>query len=88
MGLCWTCYYTPGVRDQYQTQSKFGVRGVGGQNHRKPTMPTSVLPGTTEKVAVMAERAKRGEHLFHPEDATCETCSTYSSASRDAAGSS
>ena len=27
-GLCWTCYYTPGLRDQYPSTSKFGRRGV------------------------------------------------------------
>jgi len=31
--------------------------------------PTSARPGTPEKLRVMAERAERGEALFHPRDA-------------------
>ena len=27
-GLCWSCYYTPGVRDLYPSTSKFARRGV------------------------------------------------------------
>ena len=29
---------------------------------------TAAKPGTEEKIAVMAERAKRGESVFHPRD--------------------
>jgi hypothetical protein len=35
---------------------------------RIPT-PTAFLPGSPGKVAVLAERAARGEQLFHPADA-------------------
>ena len=28
-GLCWTCYYTPGVRELYPSGSKYARRGVG-----------------------------------------------------------
>ena len=28
-GLCWTCYYTPGVRDQFSSGSKYAKRGLG-----------------------------------------------------------
>lgn len=31
--------------------------------------PTDALPGSAEKLRVMAERAERGEALFHPSDA-------------------
>lgn len=34
-----------------------------------PAEPTNDLPGTLEKLLVMAERARRGERLFHPDDA-------------------
>jgi hypothetical protein len=26
-GMCWSCYYTPGVKDLYPTTSKYGRRG-------------------------------------------------------------
>jgi hypothetical protein len=35
-----------------------------------PVTPTSALPGTAEKILVLAERAQRREQLFHPADAT------------------
>ncbi len=43
-----------------------------GQLGRLPEQPTTALPGTPDKVAVMAERAARGESLFHPQDATLD----------------
>lgn len=36
---------------------------------KRPQEPTEALPGSADKVRVMEERAKRGESLFHPEDA-------------------
>jgi hypothetical protein len=71
-GLCWSCYYTPGVRDLYPSTSKFARRGVAnfcGQA-AKPAEPTEALPGTPEKVAVLEERARQGQALWHPADAT------------------
>jgi hypothetical protein len=70
-GLCWSCYYTPGVRDQYPSTSKFARRGVGNFNGRfkMPSCPTNALPGTPEKVAVLEERARQGVALWHPLDA-------------------
>jgi hypothetical protein len=35
----------------------------------KPTAPTKARPGSAEKIKVMRERARRGEGLFHPNDA-------------------
>jgi len=37
-----------------------------------PATPTTALPGTPDKIAVMAQRAARGETLFHPQDATLD----------------
>jgi hypothetical protein len=73
-GLCWSCYYTPGVRDLYPSTSKFARRGVSDFNGRTrlPAEPTSALPGTPEKVAVLMERARQGVSLWHPLDATLE----------------
>jgi hypothetical protein len=74
-GLCWSCYYTPGVRDLFPSTSKFARRGVGNFNRRAklPSCPTAALPGTQEKVAVLEERALLGVSLWHPLDATIET---------------
>jgi len=74
-GLCWSCYYTPGVRDLYPSTSKFAHRGVGNFNRRakQPACPTEALPGTPEKVAVMEERARQGVSLWHPLDARAES---------------
>jgi hypothetical protein len=70
-GLCWTCYYTPGVREQYPSTSKYAHRGIGNFNGPAPTpaFATDALPGTPEKVAVLEERARRKQSLWHPEDA-------------------
>jgi hypothetical protein len=34
-----------------------------------PPFPTSALPGTPDKVAVLAERARLRQALWHPQDA-------------------
>ena len=70
-GLCWSCYYRPGVRDQYPSTSKYARRGVSDFNGKtsQATLPTSALPGSEAKVAVLAERARLGLSLWHPLDA-------------------
>jgi hypothetical protein len=70
-GLCWSCYYKPGVREEYPSTSKFARRGVGDFNGaaRRAKRPTVAPPGTPEKVAVLAERARLGLDLWHPRDA-------------------
>jgi hypothetical protein len=72
-GLCWTCYYTPGVRGQYPPLGKAAHRGVGNLTGEQPlpAEPCGHPPGTPEKLACLAERARRGEQLFHPADAGC-----------------
>jgi hypothetical protein len=72
--LCWSCYYTPGVRDLYPTTSKFGRRGVANFYGRAPlpAFPTQALPGSPEKVALLIQRAQQRQELFHPDDATCD----------------
>jgi hypothetical protein len=71
-GLCWSCYYTPGVRELYPSTSKFARRGVGDFNGRSApaAVPTEALPGTPEKVAILEERARLRQALWHPRDAT------------------
>lgn len=70
-GLCWSCYYRPGVRDKYPSTSKFGRRGVGNFNGLVEILPppTAALPGTPEKVAVLEERVMRRQSLWNPLDA-------------------
>jgi hypothetical protein len=70
-GLCWTCYYTPGVKELYPSTSKFGRRGVGNFSGNAPLapVPTTAVPGTPEKLAVLEHRAKMKLAIFHPADA-------------------
>ena len=71
-GLCWSCYYTPGLRERYPSTSKFARRGVGSFNRRVslPPAPTEAPPGSPEKVAVLELRASLGQSLWHPDDAS------------------
>jgi hypothetical protein len=70
-GLCWSCYYTPGVRDLYPSTSKFARRGISDKNGTiaLAAEPTSALPGSPEKVTVLEQRARLGVSLWHPLDA-------------------
>jgi hypothetical protein len=70
-GLCWSCYYTPGVREQYPSTSKFARRGVSDFNGQteQAARPTDAPPGSPEKVSVLEERARLGLSLWHPQDA-------------------
>ncbi|HEY1376691.1 MAG TPA: hypothetical protein VGF55_07845 [Gemmataceae bacterium] len=73
-GLCWSCYYTPGVRDLYPSTSKFARRGVGNfcGNAAAAAAPTEALPGSPEKIAILEERARQRQELWHPQDATLD----------------
>lgn len=73
-GLCWSCYYLPGVRHLYPSMSKFGRRGLGFAAERPlPGTPTAAPPGSPEKIEVLMERAARGSELWHPHDASFAT---------------
>ena len=74
-GLCWSCYYTPGVRELYPSTSKFARRGLanGNLDMPVPTEPTAAAPGSPEKVAILEDRARRGLALWHPLDAPMDT---------------
>lgn len=58
------------MKELYPSTSKYAVRGTGnGMRCDAPAPePTTVPPGPG-KVAILAERAARGEQLFHDEDA-------------------
>jgi len=70
-GLCWSCYYTPGVRDMYPSTSKFARRGVSDFNGAGTVagMATAALPGSPQKVAILEDRARQRQELWHPADA-------------------
>jgi hypothetical protein len=70
-GLCWSCYYAPGIRDRYPSTSKFARRGVSDRTGRVPAppAPTIAVPGSPEKVAILEERALLRVSLWHPADA-------------------
>jgi hypothetical protein len=69
--LCWICYYTPGVRERYPSTSKFGQRRLDDFNGRVvlPPQPTLAAPGSEEKIAVLEQRARQRQSLWHPHDA-------------------
>ncbi len=69
-GLCWTCYYAPGVRDLYPSTSKFARRGVGlGNQCKAPPHPCGAAPGSESRIRTLERRAEIGAELFHPCDA-------------------
>jgi len=70
-GLCWTCYNTPGIRERYQSLSRYGKWGQGAITTGRLTMPepTDTLPGTAAKLAVLMARASASQLLWHPRDA-------------------
>jgi hypothetical protein len=59
------------VRELYPSTSKFARRGVNDFNGRAALAaePTTAVPGSPEKVAVLEERARLGLALWHPLDA-------------------
>lgn len=71
-GLCWNCYYAPGVRELYPSTSKYGRRGVRDYNGqgKRPATPTDAAPGSPEKIRILMERAQLRQELWHPDDAT------------------
>lgn len=74
--LCCPCWADPDILEQYPSTSKFAPKGAGnrGQNHagELPATATTCLPGSLGKIAVMTERAARGESVFHPADAAMD----------------
>lgn len=48
-GLCWTCYYTPGVKEQYPFTSRFAPKSTADDYHE---------PTTEELDAMIAEQMK------------------------------
>jgi len=72
-GLCWACYYAPGVREQYPSTSKFAPKENSYQSERlaslgTPERPTPYPPGTVGKKLDLGRRAQAGLDLWHPGD--------------------
>lgn len=85
-GLCWSCYYTPGVLEQYPSTSKFARRGIDGNDNNRGNRPLPkpcrAIPGSEAKVAVLEERARRGLSLFHPADRPLTLDDTFQAGER------
>lgn len=70
--MCWACHQNPKIRESYEfAESIYTRRGVGNGNEDRPLAPapTTHLPGTPEKEAVLAAMAEAGFALWHPRDA-------------------
>lgn len=69
-GLCWHCYYTPGVRLLYPSTSKYAKRSPVPSVSASPLpkRPTRLPKGHPRRIVVMAARAMRGEATYHPQD--------------------
>lgn len=67
-GLCRACHATPAVRESYL--STRGSRcGIPHPDAVPDCYGGYALPGTPQKVAVLAERCRRRVSLWHPLDA-------------------
>ena len=66
-GLCWSCFYTAGIRERYPPRGK-RIGGGAGMKRRPAASPTVAMPGSPEKIRVLMKRVDNGEELFHPDD--------------------
>lgn len=69
-GLCWSCYYRPGVREQYAIAAN-SVKKSATCLSGEQAAPTRIRPGP-DKVAVMVFRASLGMPIFCDDDAASE----------------
>ena len=81
LGLCWSCYYRPGVRALYPSTSKYTGKGVGLKGIGGVPRATAALPGSPEKLAVLAARAAKGQPLHSRRDERSRVCQRQPSAS-------
>ena len=68
-GLCHSCWNDPVIRSAYPSRTSRRT-GVADKNGRVPPAagPTDAMPGSEDKLAVLAARAAAGCALFHPDD--------------------
>lgn len=73
-GLCWPCYYTPGVKDRFPSTSIHGRRSPITDTHsvRPLPEPTDTRPGSAERLVVLESRAVARLAIFHPLDRRVE----------------
>ena len=69
--LCWRCSFDPAIRSLYPSTSHRvsklpAANGYTGYN--LPNGPTTALAGSEAKIAELADRARQGVSLWHPED--------------------
>lgn len=65
-GLCYRCYTTPEIQRLYPAQKR--PKGYGLKTPQRLPTPTLAIPGSSEKIRILAERAGKGQDLWHPED--------------------
>jgi len=72
-GLCNHCYDTPEIRAKHPRKLESAAVGYGNDSSlaRKLPTPTRALPGSSEKIAALADRASKEQLLWHPEDGPC-----------------
>lgn len=75
--LCKTCYGIEAIRTMYPPLVTYTLRrglestnGSEAQTYERPLppLPTAALPGTEDKIDVMAERARQRQCIWHPDD--------------------
>lgn len=71
--LCRSCYFITAVRRLYPAQPALNSWEASPVGKKAPleaaSQPTSALPGSEEKIAVLMARATAGVDLWHPRDA-------------------
>lgn len=69
-GLCWKCWHNVLIREQYASKNATfnRVGGNVGYTVAPAAFPTYSKPGSEGKIAVMEERARLGQCLWHPDD--------------------
>lgn len=71
-GLCYRCYHTPAVRQQYPRLKFRSVEDING-GRPLPETPTAARPGSVEKVHALLMRARLRQQLWHPADAPMDS---------------
>lgn len=75
-GLCFSCYENMTIRLLYPVDHRYMPQhplakeyyGFSNDQRKLPPHPTTALPGTPDKIAVMTERLLQGYQLHHPLD--------------------
>lgn len=84
-GLCRRCFRTPSILARYPAQSVYIPQAEAGRSGCAGLPePTSAIPGSDEKIAILAERASKLQELHHPLDVRHEfSCDDISHAVGD-----